>query len=89
MIGLLRTRPLRIGRTLSVQGSHGWRADSAVFDEQNLVSHAGLVPVLELAVGRIQHHQAYAAAPDFPLLLQLGRFLRVDGDMDGGDVVRE
>jgi hypothetical protein len=26
-----------------------WRADSAVFDEENLVSHAGLVPVLELA----------------------------------------
>jgi Transposase DDE domain group 1 len=32
-----------------VQGSHAWRADSAVFDEGNLVSHAGLVPVLELA----------------------------------------
>jgi len=32
-----------------VQGSHTWRAGSAVFDEDNLVSHAGLVPVLELA----------------------------------------
>ena len=32
-----------------MQGSHAWRADSAVFDEGNLVSHAGLVPVLELA----------------------------------------
>ncbi len=32
-----------------MQGSHGWRADGAVFDEQNLVSHAGLIPVLELA----------------------------------------
>jgi hypothetical protein len=32
-----------------VQGSHAWRAGSAVFDEENLVSHAGLVPVLELA----------------------------------------
>ena len=32
-----------------MQGSHAWRADSAVFDEENLVSHAGLVPVLELA----------------------------------------
>jgi hypothetical protein len=32
-----------------VQGLHNWRADSAVFDEDNLVSHAGLVPVLELA----------------------------------------
>jgi Transposase DDE domain group 1 len=26
-----------------------WRRDSAVFDEDNLVSHAGLVPLLELA----------------------------------------
>jgi hypothetical protein len=32
-----------------VQASHAWRADSAVFDEENLVSHAGLIPVLELA----------------------------------------
>jgi hypothetical protein len=32
-----------------VQGSHGFRAEGAVFDEENLVSHAGLVPVLELA----------------------------------------
>jgi hypothetical protein len=32
-----------------VQGSHAWRGDSAMFDEDNLVSHAGLVPVLELA----------------------------------------
>nr|WP_091192772.1 IS1380 family transposase [Micromonospora narathiwatensis] len=32
-----------------MQGSHAWRADSAVFDEDNLVSCAGLVPVLELA----------------------------------------
>jgi hypothetical protein len=31
-----------------VQGCHAWAADSAVFDEENLVSHAGLVPVLEL-----------------------------------------
>ena len=32
-----------------MQGSYPWRADSAVFDEDNLVSHAGLVPVMELA----------------------------------------
>ncbi|GAA2396840.1 IS1380 family transposase [Dactylosporangium salmoneum] len=32
-----------------MQGSHVWRADSAVFDEGNLVSYAGLVPLLELA----------------------------------------
>lgn len=40
---------MRLGRTLSVQGSHVWRADGAVFDEENLVSHAGLVPLMELA----------------------------------------
>ena len=32
-----------------MQGSYLWRGDSAVFDEDNLVSHAGLVPLLELA----------------------------------------
>jgi hypothetical protein len=32
-----------------VQGSHAFRADGAIFDEGNLVSHAGLVPVLALA----------------------------------------
>ena len=32
-----------------MQGSHAWRGGSAVFDEDNLVSHAGLVPLLELA----------------------------------------
>jgi hypothetical protein len=32
-----------------VQASHTWRGNSAVFDEDNLVSHAGLVPVMELA----------------------------------------
>jgi hypothetical protein len=32
-----------------VQESHAWREDSVVFDEGNLVSQAGLVPLLELA----------------------------------------
>jgi hypothetical protein len=32
-----------------VQASHAWRGDGAVFDDHNLVSHAGLVPLLELA----------------------------------------
>ena len=32
-----------------MQGSHAWRADGAVFDEDNLASQAGLVPLLELA----------------------------------------
>jgi hypothetical protein len=37
------------GRALSVQGSYAWRGDSAVFDDANLVSHAGLVPLMQLA----------------------------------------
>lgn len=32
-----------------MQGSHAWAADSAVFDETNLISAAGLIPVMELA----------------------------------------
>ena len=32
-----------------MRASHAWRADGAVFDEENLVSCAGLVPVMELA----------------------------------------
>jgi hypothetical protein len=32
-----------------VQGSHAWRGDSARFDEDNVVSHAGLVPLMKLA----------------------------------------
>ena len=32
-----------------MQGSHAWTADGAVFDETNLISAAGLVPVMELA----------------------------------------
>jgi hypothetical protein len=32
-----------------MQGSHAWRGDSAVFDDGNLVSPAGLVPLMELA----------------------------------------
>jgi Transposase DDE domain group 1 len=37
------------GKAFSVQSSYTFTVDSAVFDERNLVSAAGLVPVLELA----------------------------------------
>src|SRR4030081_2741336 len=40
---------MRIGRTLSVRSSHNWRHGAAEFDDENLVSCAGLVPVMELA----------------------------------------
>jgi hypothetical protein len=46
---LLKTLLMRIGRTLSVRLSHGWRRSTAVFDDENLLSCAGLLPVLELA----------------------------------------
>ncbi len=36
-------------KALSVKVSHRFGADSAVFDEDNLVSCAGLVPVMALA----------------------------------------
>ena len=32
-----------------MQGSHAFRGNGAVFDDDNLVSHAGLVPLMELA----------------------------------------
>ena len=37
------------GKALPVQASHRFSADSAVFDDDNLVSCAGLVPVMALA----------------------------------------
>jgi hypothetical protein len=37
------------GKAFSVQSSYTFTVGSAVFDERNLVSAAGLVPVLELA----------------------------------------
>jgi hypothetical protein len=39
----------RYRKAFSVHSSYTFTAESAVFDEQNLVSSAGLVPVLELA----------------------------------------
>ena len=40
---------MRIGRTLSARLSHDWGRGTAVFDDENLVSSAGLVPVMALA----------------------------------------
>jgi hypothetical protein len=36
-------------KALAVRGSHAWRGGSAIFDEDDLVSYAGLVPLLEPA----------------------------------------
>ncbi len=45
---LSRVEP-EFGKAFSVHSSYTFTVESAVFDEQNLVSAAGLVPVLELA----------------------------------------
>src|SRR3981081_3430875 len=49
MIGVLRQQSVSSERALPVQVSHRFAAESAVFDDANLVSCAGLVPVMTLA----------------------------------------
>ena len=44
-----RTNRVQFGKALPVQVSHRFAAQSAVFDEDSLVSCAGLVPVMRLA----------------------------------------
>jgi hypothetical protein len=44
-----RNNRVRFGKALPVQVSHRFAAQSAVFDDDNLVSSAGLVPVMALA----------------------------------------
>ena len=44
-----RNNRVQFGKALPVQVSHRFAAESAVFDEDNLVSCAGLVPVMALA----------------------------------------
>jgi hypothetical protein len=48
MMVLRRTDQPSCREALSVRASHRFTAGSARFDEDNLVSHAGLVPLLEL-----------------------------------------
>ena len=49
MIGVPRHRSTSFRKALSVRVSHRFTADSARFDEENLVSYAGLVALLGLA----------------------------------------
>src|SRR5215208_8502339 len=44
-----RINRTQFGKALPVQVSHNFLPDSAVFDDDNLVSCAGLVPVMTLA----------------------------------------
>src|SRR5664279_2385474 len=47
--GLSKSQSAQAQETLSVQLSHAWSQAAAMFDDANLVSFAGLVPVLALA----------------------------------------
>jgi hypothetical protein len=49
MMGVATHRSTSSRKALSVRVSHRFTAGSARFDEDNLVSHAGLVPLVELA----------------------------------------
>jgi Transposase DDE domain group 1 len=49
MIGVPTPQSVLFGKALPVQVSHEFTPDSAVFDDDNLVSLAGLVPVMALA----------------------------------------
>src|SRR5690625_2271 len=49
MIEVLTQKSPRLGKALRVQVSHRFAAQAAVFDDDNLVSCAGLVPVMGLA----------------------------------------
>ncbi len=48
MIGVLTQQPDQLRKALRVQVSHRFAADSAMFDDDHLVSLAGLVPVMTL-----------------------------------------
>jgi hypothetical protein len=67
MIGVLRQQSGQFGKALPVQVSHRFAAESAVFDEDTLVSLAGLVPVMRLAeqtgLGRLLAEKVRITAP--------------------------
>ena len=46
---MLKSKSSLLRKAFPVQSSHTFTVGSAVFDEQNLVSAAGLVPIMELA----------------------------------------
>jgi hypothetical protein len=97
---LIRSCP-KFGKALSVQSSDAFTAGSAVFDEQNLVSSAGFVPVLELAeqtaVSRLigQHVdlpstrvRSGAVNPTGKLTLIIAAMMCGAGSVDDGNVLR-
>jgi len=66
MIEVLRQQSVQFRKALSVQVSHRFGAGSAVFDDDHLVSYAGLVPVMRLAeqtgLGRLLAERVHIGA---------------------------
>ncbi|MDT5075227.1 MAG: hypothetical protein QOF31_3521 [Mycobacterium sp.] len=62
-----RNNHVQFGKALPVQVSHRFAAESAVFDDGNLVSSAGLVPVMRLAeqtgLSRLLGEKVHVTAP--------------------------
>ncbi len=84
-----------------MKASHAWRRTSAIFDDRNLVSHGGLVPVLELAeqagLRRLlgehvrftsERVRSGAANPSPKLLSIIAGMLAGADTMQGLDVIR-
>ena len=67
MIEVLTQAIAQFRKALSVQVSHSFSAGSAVFDDEHLVSCAGLVPVMTLAeqtgLGRLLGEKVRITAP--------------------------
>ena len=62
-----RHQSVQFGKALPVQVSHRFAAESAVFDDEHLVSCAGLVPVMTLAaqtgLSRLLADKVHIAVP--------------------------
>ena len=67
MIGVLTHQSVQFGKALPVQVSHRFASDSAVFDDGNLVSCAGVVAVMTLAeqtgLSRLLGEKVHISAP--------------------------
>jgi hypothetical protein len=77
---------VQFGKALPVQVSHKFAADSAVFDDDHLVSLAGLVPVMALAeqtrLPALLADKVHIAEPRIKSGTEIGHADR--GDVRGG-----
>ena len=83
-----RNNRVQFGKALPVQVSHRFAAESAVFDEDNLVSCAGLVPVMTLAeqtgLAQLLAEKVHIAEPQDQV--RVGEPGTETGHADRGDV---